>query len=157
MAVNFWLVKSEPENFSFEDLKNSIDQTTCWDGVRNYQARNYMRDQMKKGDKVLFYHSNTDPNIIAGYCTVIKEGYPDSTAFNPEDKHYDPKSKPDEPTWYMIDLKIEKEFTTPVTLSGIKTNDKLTNMKLLQKGNRLSVMPVMENEFFEIIKMASVQ
>lgn len=152
--ANYWLVKTEPECFSFDDLKKCSSQTTYWDGVRNYQARNFLRDQMKTGDEVLFYHSNAEPNLIMGVCEVVKEGYPDFTQFDPENQHYDPKSKTGEPTWYMVDIKLKQEFNRPVTLSEIKSNPKLQNMKLVQKGSRLSVMPVEKDEFAEILKMS---
>jgi predicted RNA-binding protein with PUA-like domain len=152
MPTKYWLVKSEPEVYSIDDLKK--EKKTHWDGVRNYQARNFMRDEMKKGDQVLFYHSNADPVGVAGICEVVKEGYPDFTAFDPDDKHYDPKSKKDEPTWIMVDVKFVKKFGEVVTLTEIKENKKLQNMKLVQRGNRLSVMPVTKTEFNEILKMA---
>jgi predicted RNA-binding protein with PUA-like domain len=153
MAVKHWLVKSEPLVFSIDDLAKSKNRTTYWDGVRNYQARNFMRDDMKKGDYVLFYHSNAEPNAVVGVCKVVKEGYPDFTAFDPEDKHFDPKSKQDAPTWIMVDIQLVKKFKTPVTLADIKENSKLQEMKLVQRGNRLSVMPVSKKEFSEILKM----
>lgn len=152
MAVSYWLVKSEPSSFSFEDLKKSKDQTTYWDGVRNYQARNYLRS-MKKGDKILFYHSNSDPLAIFGVCEVAKEAYPDFTAFDPANVHYDPKSKKNEPVWYMVDLKYSKEFKKPVTMDAMKENGNLKNLQLLKRGNRLSVMPVTKEEFDEIVNM----
>ncbi len=152
MPTKYWLVKSEPDVYSIDDLKK--DKKTYWDGVRNYQARNFMRDEMKKGDQVLFYHSNADPVGVAGICEVVKEGYPDFTAFDPDDKHYDPKSKKDEPTWIMVDVKFVKKFGEVVALTEIKENRKLQNMKLVQRGNRLSVMPVTKTEFNEIVKMA---
>ncbi len=156
MAKKYWLVKSEPSAFSIDDLVKSKNKTTHWDGVRNYQARNFMRDEMKKGDLVLFYHSNANPTAVVGYCEVVKEGYPDFTAFDPEDKHYDPKSNMEKPTWMMVDIKLKKKFKNPVTLAEIKENPKLQKMKLVQRGNRLSVMPVEEKEFNEILKMAGV-
>lgn len=152
---NYWLLKSEPEVFSFEDLKNCKDQTTYWDGVRNYQARNYLRDSIKTGDKVLFYHSNSEPNTIMGTCTVVKGGYPDFTAFDPENIHFDPKSNKDNPAWYMVDIKFEKEFSKPLTLTEIRNSPKLKNMKLLQKGNRLSVMPVTKDEYEVIASLGN--
>ncbi len=154
MAKKYWLMKSEPSVFSIDDLEKSKNKTTYWDGVRNYQARNFMRDEMKKGDLVLFYHSNAKPTAVVGVCEVVKEGYPDFTAFDPEDKHYDPKSKKDKPTWYMVDVKLKEKFKKPVTLEEIKANPKLRNMKLVQRGNRLSVMPVTKKEFDEIVKMS---
>lgn len=152
--AKYWLVKVEPNCFSFDDLKKSENQTTHWDGVRNYQARNFLRDEMKKGDEVLFYHSNAEPNVIVGICEVVKEGYPDFSQFDPESNNFDPKSKTGEPTWYMVDLKLKEEFNRPVTLSEVKSNPKLQKMRLVQKGNRLSVMPVEKEEFREILKMS---
>jgi predicted RNA-binding protein with PUA-like domain len=153
--MKYWLVKSEPDVFSIDDLAKSKNQTTYWDGVRNYQARNYMRDEIKKGDKVIFYHSNTKPPAAVGVCEVVKEGYPDFTAFDPDDKHYDPKSKKENPAWYMVDIKLIKKFPKAVTLDEIKQNPKLKNMKLVQRGNRLSVMPVTKEEYDEIVRMGS--
>lgn len=155
MATKYWLVKSEPAAFSIDDLIKSKNKTTHWDGVRNYQARNFMRDEMKKGDKVLFYHSNAKPTAVAGICEVVKESYPDFTAFDPENIHFDPKSLEDKPTWYMVDIKLIEKLKHPVTLSEIKGNKKLQNMKLVQRGNRLSVMPVTKLEFDEIVKMGN--
>ncbi len=156
MAKKYWLVKSEPASFSIDDLKRSKNQTTCWDGVRNYQARNFIRDEMKKGDGVLFYYSNTDPNAVVGVCEVVKEAYPDHTQFDPDHKHYFPGSDTKNPSWFMVDIKFVKEFKTPITLEDIKKNPKLKNMRLVQKGNRLSVMPVAKEEWDEIIKRADV-
>jgi len=152
MAAKYWLVKSEPSAYSIDDLMH--DKITHWDGVRNYQARNYMRDEMKLGDKVLFYHTNAEPIAVVGVCEVAKEGYPDFSAFDPEDKHFDPKSKIDSPTWIMVDIKIIEKFIRPVALDEIKGNSKLQNMKLVQRGNRLSVMPIDKNEFNEIMKLS---
>jgi len=149
--AKYWLIKSEPDVYSIDDLQK--DKKTFWDGVRNYQARNFMRDEMKKGDQVIFYHSNTEPPGAVGICEVVKEGYPDFTAFDPDDKHYDPKSKEDNPTWIMVDVKFVNKFNKPVSISEIKENPKLKNMKLVQRGNRLSVMPVTKTEFDEIVKM----
>ncbi len=149
--AKYWLVKSEPDVYSIDDLQK--DKKTHWDGVRNYQARNFMRDDMKKGDKVIFYHSNTKPPGAVGVCEVVREGYPDFTAFDPDDKHYDPKSDKDNPTWIMVDVKFVKKFNNPVPISDIKENQKLKDMKLVQRGNRLSVMPVAKAEFDEIVKM----
>jgi predicted RNA-binding protein with PUA-like domain len=154
MPKKYWLMKSEPGVFSIDDLEKSPEQTIHWDGVRNYQARNFMRDDMKNGDSILFYHSNTEPAAVAGICEVAKEGYPDFTAFDPEDKHYDPKSKNDNPVWVMVDVKFVSKFDNPVTLAEIKANGKLQNMKLVQRGNRLSIIPVTPDEFNEIVKMS---
>ncbi len=153
MAKKYWLVKSEPESFSIDDLAKSKNKTTFWDGVRNYQARNFMRDDMQKGDGVLFYHSNSEPNAIVGVCQIVKEGYADHTQFNPDDKHFFASADPGNPVWYMVDIKLVKKLKNPVTLHDIKNNPKLKNMRLVQKGNRLSVMPVTKPEFDEILKM----
>jgi predicted RNA-binding protein with PUA-like domain len=152
--LNYWLVKTEPEEFSINDLKSRPGKTEHWDGVRNYQARNFMRDQMKKGDKVFFYHSNCDLPGIVGIATVIREGYPDHTAFDSKDKHYDPKSDPANPRWYMVDVKFVQKFKTTISLKQLKEHKALQSMQLLRKGNRLSVMPVTEKEWNYIINMA---
>ena len=155
MVKKYWLIKSEPSVFSIEDLKKSKNQTTFWDGVRNYQARNFLRDDMKKGERVLFYYSNTDPNAVVGICEVVKEGYADHTQFDPENKHFFPSADPQNPIWFMVDVKFVKKFKRPVTLQEIKENSKLQNMKLIKRGNRLSVMPVEKAEFDEIVKMGN--
>jgi predicted RNA-binding protein with PUA-like domain len=149
--TKYWLIKSEPSVYSIDDLKK--DKKTYWDGVHNYQARNFLRDEMKKGDKVIFYHSNSEPIGAVGVCKVIKGGYPDFTAFDPDDLHYDPKSNKEKPTWYMVDVKFLEKFPRIVTLAEMKANPKLANMKLVQKGNRLSVMPITKKEFDEIVRM----
>lgn len=151
---NYWLIKSEPSTFSLSDLKKSKNQTTNWDGIRNFQARNFLR-AMNKGDGVLFYHSSTDPLAVVGTCEVVKEGYPDHTQFDPKNIHYDEKAKKDNPTWFMVDIKFAKEFKSPVTVEQIKKNAKLKKMRLIQKGNRLSVMPVTKDEWDEVLKMGS--
>lgn len=148
-----WLFKSEPSEFSWDDLKKSKKQTTFWDGVRNYQARNFLRDEIKKGDDVLFYQSSTEPLAVVGYCKVVKEGYPDHTQFDSNSDHYDPKADKKNPTWYMVDIKLVKEFRNPVTLDSIKANPKLKSMKLIQRGQRLSIQPVTKDEWDEILKM----
>ncbi len=140
--MKYWLIKSEPEVFSIDDLAKAKNQTTYWDGVRNYQARNFIRDEMKIGDKVIFYHSNSEPPGAAGICEIVKEGYPDFTAFDPDDLHYDPKSKKDSPTWIMVDVKFIKKIDKLVSISLIRENKKLQKIQLLQRGNRLSVMPL---------------
>ncbi len=153
MSKKYWLMKSEGDCYPIDSLEKAENQTTYWDGVRNYQARNYLRDEIKIGDGVLFYHSNSEPTGVFGVCEVVKEGYPDFTAFDSENNHYDPKSTLENPTWYMVDVKFVKKLKNPVTLQDIKANPKLSDMKLVQKGNRLSVMPVTKEEFNEIIKM----
>ena len=153
MVNKYWLFKSEPSEFSWEDLKKSKNQTTFWDGIRNYQARNFLRDEIRKGNGVLFYHSSTDPLAVVGYCKVVKDGYADHTQFDPKNDHFDPKADSKNPTWFMVDIKLVKEFRKPVTLDSIKTNPKLKSMKLIQRGQRLSIMPVTKVEWDEILKM----
>lgn len=151
--MNHWLVKSEPDVFSIDDLANAPDQTTCWDGVRNYQARNFLRDSMKLGDRVLFYHSNCDPMAVVGWCEVVKEGYRDSSAFDPDSKYFDPASTPENPVWIMVDIKLKEKFPRQVTLQEIKDNPALDGILLTKRGNRLSVFPVSEEHFNEIVEM----
>jgi predicted RNA-binding protein with PUA-like domain len=157
MPTKYWLIKSEPEVFSIDDLAKAKNRTTHWDGVRNYQVRNYIRDEIKTGDKVIFYHSNADPLAAVGICEVVKEGYPDSTAFDPKNIHFDSKSKKELPTWYMFDVKFEKKFSKPVSIGEMKANKKLQKMKLIQRGNRLSVLPLTKDEYDEIVKMGIQQ
>jgi len=155
MKKRYWLVKSEPNAYSIDNLV--MDKKTHWDGVRNYQARNIMRDDMKKGDLVLFYHSNAEPNAVVGICEIVREGYPDFTAFDSENKYFDPKSNSENPTWIMVDIKLVKKFKRPVTLKEIKENSKLQTMRLVQRGNRLSVMPIEKKEFDLILKLSEIQ
>lgn len=150
---NYWLLKSEPESFSIQDLEKAPKKTTFWDGVRNYQARNYLRDSIKNGDMVFFYHSNADPPGIVGVAEVVKEGYPDHTAFDPKDHHYDPKSNPKNPTWYMVDIKHVKTFKRVIGLDELRDVSALKNMVLLQKGSRLSVQPVTSKEWETISEL----
>ena len=149
----YWLVKSEPSVFSFDDLLRAPNCTTYWDGVRNFAARNFLRDGMRLGDRVFFYHSMADPQVIAGICEVVRESYPDFTALDPKHEHFDPESNPDAPQWYMVDLRAVAQFTRPVTLPEIKTRKELANMALLRIG-RLSVTPVREGEWNTIVEMA---
>ena len=149
----FWLMKSEPDVYGIDDLAAAPGKTDHWDGVRNYQARNFMRDQMKKGDRVFFYHSNCKQPGIVGIARVVREGYPDHTAFDPKEKYYDPKSDPARPRWYMVDIKFERKFRRTITLEELKQHKKLADMPLLRKGNRLSVMPVGEKEWEYILKL----
>lgn len=146
-------MKSEPSCFSFEDLKQSPKQTTCWDGVRNYQARNLLRDEIKKGDSVLFYHSNIKPPSIVGIAEVIGEGYPDYTAWDPKSDHYDPKSSVENPIWYMVDIQYVADLKQPVTRDDLKAHPVLEKMGVMKRGNRLSVMPVEENEWQVILAL----
>lgn len=151
--MNYWLMKSEPDVFGIDDLAAMPRKTDHWDGVRNYQARNMMRDEMKKGDQVFFYHSNCKEPGIVGIAEVVKEGYPDHTAFDPKAKYYDPKSDPENPRWYMVNIKFVRKFERTVSLQEMKQEKALEGMKLLQRGNRLSVMPVEKNHWQHILKM----
>ena len=145
--MNYWLMKSEPDVFSITDLKNRPGRTEPWDGVRNYQVRNFMRDVMQPGDSAFFYHSSCDLPGIAGIMTIAGRARPDPTAFDSKHIHYDPKSRPEQPTWYLVDVKFKRQLRRIITLDELRTHKPLRNMKLLQKGNRLSVMPVSEQEW----------
>lgn len=151
--MNYWLVKSEPDVFSIDDLKNCPKKTDSWDGVRNYQARNFMKE-MQKGDQVLFYHSNAKEIGVVGICKVVKEAYPDHTAWDKKSKYFDTKSGPDNPRWFMVDVKWQESFPRVVSLNEMKEMKSLANMRLIQKGNRLSVMPVAKAEFESILRVA---
>lgn len=155
--MQYWLMKSEPNCFSIDDLAKQPGKTTHWDGVRNYQARNMMRDEMKKGDLVFFYHSNAKPTGIVGIAEVIKEGYPDHTAFDPTSEHPCTKSTPDAPLWYMVDIKLKKKFNALVPLSQLKQQPELDGMQLLRKGCRLSVMPVEKRHWEHICMLAQTK
>jgi predicted RNA-binding protein with PUA-like domain len=149
----YWLMKSEPDAFSIDDLAAAPGQTTHWDGVRNYQARNMMRDEMRPGDQVLFYHSNTEPPGVVGIAEVVRGGYPDHTAFDPRDRHYDPKSDPGNPRWYMVDVRLVRKFARTVTLAELKQHPELTELALVRRGNRLSVIPVSAAQWRCILAM----
>ena len=153
MPRRYWLMKSEPGVFSIDDLKNQPNQTTHWDGVRNYQARNLMRGRMQIGDKVLFYHSVTDPSV-AGVAIVVRTAYPDHTAWNKKSKYYDEKSSKDNPRWFMVDIKFAQKFKRPLTLAELREVRGLEEMVLLKKGSRLSVQPVTPDEFRIILALA---
>jgi predicted RNA-binding protein with PUA-like domain len=150
----YWLFKSEPSVFSITDLQKSPKKTTCWNGVRNYQARNFFRDAVRKGDLVFFYHSNTDPNAIVGLCEVVKSGYGDYTALDPDSEYYDPKSTKENPLWYMVDIRFKEAFAKPLTLDQLRHIPGLENFRLLQRGNRLSVLPVTETEAHLLLAQA---
>lgn len=152
----YWLMKSEPDCYPISALVAERNQTTFWDGVRNYQARNFLRDSIKNGDGVLFYHSNTDPLAIVGTAEVVREGYPDHTAFDPECDHYDPKSSPDNPTWYMVDIRLSQVFDTAVTRAHLLAEPRLADMMVLQRGSRLSVQPVTAEEWEIVHELAGV-
>lgn len=148
----FWLVKSEPDVFSFDDLMNAKDRTTPWNGVRNFVARNHLRDGMKLGDRVFFYHSGAAPAVV-GICEIAREGYPDDTAFDPRSEGYDPRSTREKPAWYMVDLRAVERLPRAVTLAEIKQRKELANMALVRVG-RLSVSPVTQTEWEVIGGMA---
>jgi predicted RNA-binding protein with PUA-like domain len=151
--MNHWLMKSEPNTFSIDDLHAMPGKTEHWDGVRNYQARNMIRDEMKKSDHAFFYHSNCKVPGIVGIMEVVREGYPDHTAFDPESPYYDPKSDPDQPRWYMVDIKFKRKFKHVIPLSELKALPELVSMPLVRKGNRLSVMPVSATHWEAILEL----
>jgi len=150
----YWLLKSDAETFSWDDLWNAPNRTTHWDGVRNFQARNYLRDEMKKGDLVFFYHSGGDNPGIIGIAEVVREGYPDTTAVDPRDPHYDPRSKGGESQWSMVDIRAVEKLARPVTLAEMRTKPELEGMPLLKKGQRLSVQKVGPAEWNAVIALA---
>jgi len=149
LIVNYWLMKSEPDVFSIDTLKNK--KKSGWDGVRNYQARNFMRDNMKNGDMVLFYHSSCDIPGVAGLATVSKESHPDPTQFDPKSDYYDPKATLENPRWFMVEVSFVEKFNEVITLTQIKSVKALENMPLVQKGSRLSINPVTEKEYKTIL------
>jgi predicted RNA-binding protein with PUA-like domain len=151
--MNYWLMKSEPDVFGIDHLKAMPKKTEHWDGVRNYQARNMMRDQMKKGDQVFFYHSNCKEPGIVGIMEVVKEGYPDFTSWNPESKYYDPKSTAENPRWFMVDVKFKRQLKRTIPLTELKEQPGLEEMALVRRGNRLSIMPMSEQEWEIILGM----
>ena len=149
----YWLFKSEPHAYSYDDLVR--DGTAEWDGVRNFQARNLLRDEIQEGDEVFFYHSNDKPTAIIGTAIVTRSGYPDHTAWDPSSDHPDPKSTPDKPIWYMVDIKATGKFKNPLTLNELKALPQLEGMALLQKGTRLSVQPVSEIHWNLILRFSN--
>jgi predicted RNA-binding protein with PUA-like domain len=151
----YWLIKSEPDVFSYHDLEKAPKQTTCWDSVRNSSARNFMRDGMKKGDLAFYYHSNAEPSGIVGICEIVREGYPDHTSWDPKHDYFDPKSDPEVPTWYMVDVKAVQPFRTMVTLPQIKEDPALAEMALIKVG-RLSVVPVTPEEWAYVCTLGGV-
>ena len=153
--MKYWLLKSEPDVFSLEDLKNCPNQTEPWDGIRNYQACNLMRDEMKVGDQAFFYHSRQAEPAIVGTVKVVREAYPDHTSWDPSSKYFDEKSSPENPRWLMVDVQFESEFSRPVTLKELRSVPELKEMFLLRKGMRLSVQPVTAEEFQLILAIAN--
>lgn len=151
--MNYWLLKTEPNAFSLQDLQARPEQTEPWDGVRNYQARNFIR-QMAVGDLAFFYHSNSNPSGIVGIAKIVKSAYPDMTQFDPESRYYDPKSSPENPRWDLVDVKFVREFKRILPLSELCAHPALAEMPLTRKGNRLSVMPVSVEEWEVILALA---
>ncbi len=153
--MQYWLMKSEPSVFGIDHLAKCVNQTEPWDGVRNYQSRNMMRDEMKPGDQVFFYHSNCDVPGIVGQMEVKSQGYPDFTAFDPGHRYFDPKSDLDKPRWFLVDVKLKRKFKRTIPLSLLREQAVLKDMKLLQRGNRLSITPVTKGEWAFILTLAS--
>ena len=151
--MKYWLMKSEPDVFSIDDLSKQPNQKSHWDGVRNYQARNFMRDEMDVGDKVLFYHSNCKVPGIVGIATVASSSYPDHTSWDKKSEYFDPKSGPDNPRWFMVDVKFEEKFSRTVSLNEMKEVKALAEMLILRKGNRLSITPVQKKEFQTVLDL----
>jgi predicted RNA-binding protein with PUA-like domain len=153
--MRYWLMKSEPTAFSVEDLERAKKHTTSWDGVRNYQARNMLRDDMKKGDQVFLYYSSTDLPGIVAIMKVVKEGYPDPTAFDRKHHHHDPDSDPAEPRWFMVDVQLERRLARTITLDELRKHatKELKNMVLLRRGNRLSITPMEPAEWKFILSL----
>lgn len=152
--MRYWLFKSEPDCFGIDDLYARPKKTTCWDGVRNYQVRNLLRDEIKVGDLAFFYHSNANPPGIAGVMEVVKNGYPDHTAQDLHSEHYDPKSSDENPRWYMVDVKFVEKFPRFIPLDELKQHPKLKNMLINRKGNRLSITPISKEEWKVICGLA---
>ena len=155
--MKYWLMKTEPSEFSIQDLAKAKKKTTHWDGVRNYQARNFMRDDMRIGDRVLLYHSNADPSAVVGTAKIVKESYPDFTAWDSNDKHFDPKSSAENPRWFMVDIQLDEIYLEPISLADLRKVAALKEMELLRKGSRLSVQPVRKKEFDAIQRVAAKQ
>jgi predicted RNA-binding protein with PUA-like domain len=154
--VSYWLMKSEPDVFGIDDLAKSPRKTTHWDGVRNFQARNFMRDDMRRGDRAFFYHSSCDEPGVVGIVEIVKEGYPDHTAFDQHDDHFDPDSDPANPRWYMVDVRLERKFRRTITLATLREHEKraLQGLALLKRGQRLSITPVSAAHWQFIVDLA---
>ncbi len=150
--MQYWLMKSEPATFSLEDLRRAPRGTEPWDGVRNYQARNFIRD-MRRGDLAFFYHSNCPQPAVVGIMEIVREAYPDHTALDPSSDHYDPKATAANPRWYMVDVRYRRALRRPVTLEALKDRPELAGMPLVRRGNRLSVMPVTRSQWDCILRL----
>jgi predicted RNA-binding protein with PUA-like domain len=156
LTRQYWLFKSEPSVFSIQHLAAAKDQTYFWDGVRNYQVRNYLRDTIQLGDRVLFYHSNADPIAVVGTAEVVKTGYPDHTAFDPKHHYFDPKSKRETPTWYMVDVRLLQQFPHPITRDQLRETPATSTMQVMKRGMRLSIQQVTPDEWQAVHKLAGV-
>jgi predicted RNA-binding protein with PUA-like domain len=152
----YWLFKSEPDCFSYADLAAKSDRTTGWDGVRNFQARNTLRDSIQVGDLVFFYHSSANPPAIAGVAEVVRAGHPDPTAFDPDSDHFDPKSDPANPTWYQVAIRAVRPVEPPIPLPKLREQKALAGMELLRKGSRLSIQAVTADEWAAVMALAGV-
>ena len=153
--MNYWLMKTEPSTFSIDDLARAPKRTTCWDGVRNFQVRNMLRDQFAVGDLAFMYHSSCEVPGIVGVMKVVRRGYPDSTAFDAQHAHHDPASTPDKPRWYMVDVRLEQRFSRVISLDELRTHatGKLRDLQILKRGNRLSITPLSEVEWRFILAL----
>lgn len=151
--MGYWLFKSEPSDYSIDDLANAEHQTSCWEGIRNYQVRNFIRDDMKVGDQVMFYHSSCKHVGVVGLAEIVKEAHPDHTQFDPESKYYDPKSKQENPRWLMVDIKLVSKLPKLIPLSDIKACEHITEIPLVRKASRLSIMPVSKREWDLILSL----
>ena len=153
--MRYWLFKSEPSCFSFQDLQARPDATEHWDGVRNFQARNFLRDEIAVGDRVLFYHSSIPEPAIVGLCSVVRAGYPDHTALDPSADHFDPKASPDKPIWYMVDVRADQPLPQPVLLATIRQHPLLQEMPLVNRS-RLSIQPLTADQFRILLKLGGL-
>ncbi len=151
--MQYWLMKSEPDIYSIDNLAQQKGNTDHWDGIRNYQARNFMRDDMRKGDLAFFYHSSCPQPGIIGIIKIVREAYPDFTAFDSQHKYFDPKSDPEQPRWFMVDVKLVRKFKMTIPLQELKEHEKLQDMRLLQRGSRLSILPVTKQQWDYILKL----
>ena len=156
LLMAFWLFKSEPHKFSLDDLENSPSKTTTWDGIRNYRARNYLRDTVKLGDRVLFYHSSCEVPGVVGVAEVVKESYPDYTSWDPKSDYYDPKSGPENPRWFMVDVQFRERFPKMVTRQDMMAQASLDGMMVVQKCQRLSIQPVEAKHFEEVRRLGGL-
>jgi len=153
--VRYWLFKSEPSCFSFQDLQARPDATEHWDGVRNFQARNFLRDEIAVGDRVLFYHSSIPEPAIVGLCSVVRAGYPDHTALDPAADHFDPKASPNKPIWYMVDVRADQPLPQPIPLATIRQHPLLQEMPLVNRS-RLSIQPLTDDQFRILLKLGGL-